>query len=100
DRALAEHILHRLDTIDDRLRRTIEEVCVAAPGEALTDADAGSDWALQGYAQGLLLRNGEAAPVVRLAVREALPAHRLIDLCTRFPGSLRDREGLRPLRDE
>ncbi|MFC7788697.1 LuxR C-terminal-related transcriptional regulator [Microbacterium sp. MAHUQ-60] len=100
DRALAQHILHRLDTIDDRLRRTIEEVCVAAPGEALTDADAGSDWALQGYAQGLLLRNGEAAPVVRLAVREALPAHRLIDLCTRFPGSLRDPEGLRPLRDE
>jgi DNA-binding CsgD family transcriptional regulator len=100
DRTLAELILHRLDTVDDELRRAVEEVCVAGSGEARSAADFGpDDWALQGYSQGLLLRNGEAAPVVRLAVRGALPSHRLIELCTRFPESLSEREGLRPLRD-
>src|SRR5690606_22667555 len=100
DRTLAELILHRLDTVDEELRRAVEEVCVAGSGEARSAADFGpDDWALQGYSQGLLLRNGEAAPVVRLAVRGALSSHRRIELCTRFPESLSEREGLRPLRD-
>ncbi|UNK70075.1 LuxR C-terminal-related transcriptional regulator [Microbacterium sp. H1-D42] len=100
DRSLAELIIHRLDSSDDELRHAVEEVCVAAPAQSHAMPDSPEDdWVMQGYAQGLLLRNGDAAPLVREAVREALPTHRLIDLCARFPEALEHRDGLRPVRD-
>lgn len=100
DRSLAELVMHRIDDMDDGLRRTVEEICVAAPGEVRTPAGAdGQDWVMQGYAQGLLLRSGETAPLVRAAVREAMPTQRLIDLCARHPEAMEQREGLRPIRD-
>ncbi|MFJ4044492.1 LuxR C-terminal-related transcriptional regulator [Microbacterium sp. NPDC089987] len=99
DASVAELIIHRLDTIDDGLRRKIEEVCIAAPGAICTEDGDPDDWALQGYAHGLLVRSGEAAPLVRAAVRQALPARRLIDLCVSHPESLRDPAGLPALRD-
>ncbi|MGF2948818.1 LuxR C-terminal-related transcriptional regulator [Microbacterium alcoholitolerans] len=101
DRSLAELILHRVDTVDDRLRDAIEDVCIAGPGQAHPVPEATEDdWVLQGYSQGLLLRSGDTAPLVRTAVREAMPNQRLIDLCTRFPEALEHREGLRPVRDQ
>ena len=101
DHALAELIMHRLDSADDDLRRAVEEVCAAAPGQTHPAGDsAGDDWIMQGYAQGLLLRSGDTAPLVRDAVRSALPTHRLIELCVRFPEALEHREGLRPMHDE
>ena len=100
DRSLAELIMHRVDSADDDLRHAVEAVCVAAPGEAHPAPDASTDdWIMQGYAQGLLLRNGDAAPLVRTAVREAMPARRLIDLYTRFPDALEDHDAMRPVRD-
>ncbi|MFD5213400.1 LuxR C-terminal-related transcriptional regulator [Microbacterium sp. NPDC058345] len=100
DRSLAELIVHRLDMVDDDLRRAVEEACVAAPPDAHVVMGSADDaWVLQGYAQGLLLRGGDTAPIVRLAVRQSLPARRLVELFTRFPRALEHREGLRPLRD-
>ncbi|MBY6060357.1 LuxR C-terminal-related transcriptional regulator [Microbacterium esteraromaticum] len=100
DRALGELIMHRLDSADDAVRRTVEKVCVASTGDArATDDDTGDDGMLHGYAQGLLLRNGDAAPVVRTAVRQAMPTHRLIDLYAHHPEALEDRESDRPLHD-
>lgn len=99
DGSVAELVMHRLDSIDDGLRQKIEEVCIAAPGAVHTAAGEPDDWVLQGYAHGLLVRSGEAAPIVRTAVRQALPTRRLIDLCIRHPESLRDPDGLPALRD-
>lgn len=81
-RALEARILHRLDTMDDDLRRWVESSCVGGhvhPGIVQPDAVA-DDRIAEAFAEGLLLRNGLPVPVVRSAVRGALPAHRLIDL--------------------
>ncbi|MFS2242818.1 LuxR C-terminal-related transcriptional regulator [Microbacterium sp. OR16] len=99
DDSVAELIIHRLDMIDERLRERIEEVCIAAPGTVHSADGEPDDWALRGYAHGLLVRSGEAAPIVRTAVRRAMPTRRLIDLCIRHPESLRDPDGLPALRD-
>ncbi|MEV7631578.1 LuxR C-terminal-related transcriptional regulator [Microbacterium sp. NPDC089318] len=106
DRVLGELVVHRLDTVDDALRCAIEEMCIAAPGDrrAVTASHSDSDpdsegWIMQGWAQGLLLRSGDPAPLVCTTVRQSLPTKRLIDLCTRFPEALRSPEGLRPLRE-
>lgn len=84
-RMLHDQIAHRLDTIDPALRAIIDEVCVAP---ATTTQDSSDDWALQGYAEGLLLRNGQPLPLVRAAVRATIPPHRLIDLYARHPEDL------------
>ncbi|SJN27330.1 POSSIBLE TRANSCRIPTIONAL REGULATORY PROTEIN [Microbacterium esteraromaticum] len=100
DETLAELIIHRLDTVEEDLRRVVEEVCILPPGQPPATGDARTDeWVMQGYAQGLLLRNGETAPLVRKAVREAMPTRRIIDLYTRFPEALGVQESERPLRD-
>lgn len=100
DRSLAELIVHRLDSVDDELRRMVEQVCVTDAGQAGPPTESSDDdWVLQGYAQGLLLRSGDTAPLVRAAVRESLPTRRLIDLWTLFPEALEHREGLRSVRD-
>lgn len=85
--ALQEQISHRLDTIDPDLRGIIEELCIVPGGSTGAAPDDGS-WALRGYAEGVLLRNGEPVPLVRTAVRATLPVHRLIDLHARHPEGL------------
>jgi DNA-binding CsgD family transcriptional regulator/energy-coupling factor transporter ATP-binding protein EcfA2 len=78
-RDIEERIAHRLDTIPAQLRHDIEELCVAGGGNArpLTEED---DVIAQGYAEGLLTRNGQPVPLVRSAVRATIPVRRLIDL--------------------
>lgn len=84
-RALHEQIAHRLDTIDPELRATIEDLCISP---ATTPHDDAETWALHGYAEGLLQRNGQPVPLVRTAVRATIPPHRLIDLYARHPEEL------------
>ena len=78
-RAVEERIAHRLDTIPAPLRHEIEQLCVSSGVHArpLTEDD---DVIAQGYAEGLLTRNGQPVPLVRSAVRATIPVGRLIDL--------------------
>lgn len=73
---LEAKIAHRLDTIEAPLRRMIEHLSfghhTAAPDEAVAD-----EFVAQGYAEGLLLRNGSPVPIVRSAVRASVPVHRI-----------------------
>ncbi|WP_344293453.1 LuxR C-terminal-related transcriptional regulator [Agromyces neolithicus] len=81
-RVLEERIAHRLDTLDSDLRRTIEVLCVAG-GDArrlLGTPEHSDDGIMQGYAEGLLMRNGQPVPLVRSTVRATIPVHRLIDV--------------------
>jgi DNA-binding CsgD family transcriptional regulator/energy-coupling factor transporter ATP-binding protein EcfA2 len=88
-RALEERIAHRLDTIDPALRHVIEELCVAPPGRAQSlPVSTDGDVVMQGYAEGLLMRNGQPVPLVRSAVHATIPVHRLIDLSTELAESL------------
>ena len=78
-RDIEERIAHRLETIPDELRHEIETLCVSGGAHArpLTEQD---DVIAQGYAEGLLTRNGRPVPLVRAAVRATIPVGRLIDL--------------------
>jgi DNA-binding CsgD family transcriptional regulator len=78
-RDIEERIAHRLDTIPAELRHHIEALCVAGATQSrpLTERD---DVIAQGYAEGLLTRNGQPVPLVRSAVRATIPVGRLIDL--------------------
>lgn len=78
-RAVEDRVAHRLDTIPAALRHEIEELCVTPGARArpLTELD---DVIAQGYAEGLLMRNGLPVPLVRSAVRASIPVGRLIDL--------------------
>ena len=78
-RDVEERIAHRLDTIPSPLRHEIEQLCVSSGARArpLTEHD---DVIAQGYAEGLLTRNGQPVPLVRSAVRATIPIGRLIDL--------------------
>ena len=88
-RALEERIAHRLDTIDSALRHTIEELCVAPPGtRPVAPAVDDGDVVMHGYAEGLLMRNGQPVPLVRSAVHATIPVHRLIDLSTELAEGL------------
>jgi len=78
--AILDRIAHRLDTVDPSLRRTLEQRCIAPHRfQPMTDAEAlGADAvSAQGYAEGLLLRNGQPIPLVATAVRAAIAVHRL-----------------------
>jgi len=78
---LEQRVAHRLDTLDPALRHDIEQVCIAPPGVSLPVADSESDNAVaDGYAEGLLLRNGQPVPLVRSTVHATIPVQRLIDL--------------------
>lgn len=77
---LCQRIAHRLDTIDPLLRGTIEQVSIAPPGHASADLDGPHDWALQGFSEGLLSRNGHPLPIVRSAVYTTIPVGRLAEL--------------------
>src|SRR5690606_23193535 len=87
DRAVVEVVAHRLDAIDPALRSRIEQICLAPAGAALADdadADGSEEWALRGYAEGLLQRNGAPVPLVRQTVRTVVPARRLLEAGLRF----------------
>ncbi|MCR2764170.1 helix-turn-helix transcriptional regulator [Microbacterium sp. zg.B48] len=78
-RAVEDRIAYRLDTIPVELRLEIEALCVSPAGHdrMLAERD---DIIAQGYAEGLLMRNGQPVPLVRAAVRSIIPVTRLIDL--------------------
>ncbi|WP_336645834.1 helix-turn-helix transcriptional regulator [Microbacterium sp. USHLN186] len=118
-RAMAELVAHRLDTVDAALQLAVERICIAGPlagalpdaqtnAEAATadtsepdrrhDAAARDDLLLRGYAEGLLLRGGDTAPIIRTAVRRFLPAHRLIALSAALPDTVDQPVELRRLR--
>jgi DNA-binding CsgD family transcriptional regulator len=85
DGVLQQHVAHRLSVLDDSLRRVIETASVISIGDGLLDTDLPlfSEAALAaGYAEGLLLRNGQVIPVVQDSVRAGLSAQRLTDLLT------------------
>lgn len=80
-RAVEALVSHRLDLVDDaRLARFLEVLALVRDGHAGPDGEEISDLIAQGYAEGLLLRNGTMVPVVRSAIRGALPPQRLADL--------------------
>jgi DNA-binding CsgD family transcriptional regulator len=76
-RRLQDHIAHRLETVNITLRDTIEKLSIAPPGPANALAD--RDTIMNGYAEGLLLRNGQPVPLVRWAVHATTPIPHLID---------------------
>ncbi|GAA3203990.1 helix-turn-helix transcriptional regulator [Microbacterium terregens] len=78
-RAVEDRIAHRLDTISVELRLEIEALCVSPAGHDRLHAER-DDIIAQGYAEGLLMRNGQPVPLVRAAVRSTIPVTRLIDL--------------------
>ncbi|SFR94758.1 DNA-binding transcriptional regulator, CsgD family [Microbacterium sp. cf046] len=86
-RAIEDRIAHRLDTIPSLLRHEIESLCVSAGAHArpVTERD---DIIAQGYAEGLLMRNGQPVPLVRSAVRATIPVGRLIDLSANMADGL------------
>lgn len=65
-RALEERIAHRLETVPVELRREIELRSLTPLAQPTSDRDL---LVAQGYAEGLLMRNGQPVPVVRSAVR-------------------------------
>ncbi|MBF0673084.1 MAG: helix-turn-helix transcriptional regulator [Salinibacterium sp.] len=83
-RHLQEHIAHRLETVSPPLRDAIEKLAIAAPSRASALTDRASaltdrDTIMHGYAEGLLLRNGQPVPLVRSAVRATTPIPHLVD---------------------
>lgn len=81
-RSLQASIVRRLERLDPALRARIEEACLGASDLSEPETPT-TDWVLHGHAEGLLLRNGQPAPIVRRAVRAAVPMPRLIALSAR-----------------
>jgi DNA-binding CsgD family transcriptional regulator/energy-coupling factor transporter ATP-binding protein EcfA2 len=81
-RALEAQVMHRLDAIDEPLRRLLERISLGDPGALQGDVDAADELVEQGHTEGLLLRNGSPLPIVRSAVRASLPPHRVVALGT------------------
>lgn len=80
-RSVEAHVSHRLDLVEDgRLAHFLEVLALVRDGHAGPEGEQVSDLIAQGHAEGLLLRNGTMVPVVRSAIREALPPQRLADL--------------------
>ncbi|GAB3606569.1 isoniazid response ATPase/transcriptional regulator IniR [Conyzicola nivalis] len=75
-RHLQEHITHRLESVNLPLRDAIEKLSIAPPGPASALAD--RDTIMHGYAEGLLLRNGQPVPLVRWAVHATMPIPNLV----------------------
>ncbi|MBS1697577.1 MAG: LuxR family transcriptional regulator [Actinobacteria bacterium] len=81
-RSLQASIVRRLERLDSALRASIEEACLGSSRAGAPESPM-TDWVQHGYAEGLLLRNGQPAPIVRRAVRAAVPLRRLIALSAR-----------------
>lgn len=95
-RALEAEIVHRLDTVDEPLRRVVELLSFGRRqlSEYLQDDPAAADeYIAQGHAEGLLLRSGDLAPVVRSAVCAATPAHRIAEFSTAVAETIVDLAG-------
>ncbi|MBW9111998.1 helix-turn-helix transcriptional regulator [Microbacterium ureisolvens] len=86
---LEQSVAHRMGVVDEDVRRAIEAMSVRSD-DAPVLADALDDESViaQGYAEGLLLRNGRPVPVVRSAVRANLSARRLVDLIAAMPDGM------------
>lgn len=97
-RSLEARIIHRLDSLEPPLRRMIESVSIDRRDHSFGESTTAMDELIaQGYAEGLLLRNGLPVPVVRSAVQASIPAHRLAELGALEPERLvagPDRPGL------
>ncbi|MFC9559785.1 LuxR C-terminal-related transcriptional regulator [Agromyces sp. NPDC056965] len=80
-RVLEERIAHRLDTLDPDLRRTVEMLAIVGgrTRSPLETPEHSDESIMKGYAEGLLMRNGQPVPLVRATVRATIPARRLID---------------------
>ena len=90
-RVLEQNVAHRLDVLDDDVRRMIETICVVTSDDGPLPATLLDDperIAAQGYAEGLLLRGGRPVPIVQASVRAGLPVGRLVDLFSSFPGGV------------
>jgi len=70
-RRLQDHITHRLESVSISLRDAIEKLSIAPPGSVGAFAD--RETIMHGYAEGLLLRNGQPVPLVRWAVHGTTP---------------------------
>ncbi|SDH60056.1 LuxR C-terminal-related transcriptional regulator [Microbacterium pygmaeum] len=83
---LEQSIAHRIDAAPADLRQTIETLSFDAyeilPTGESDRAEQLDDLIAQGYSEGLLLRNGQTVPVVRSAVRAAIPTRRLVGYIT------------------
>lgn len=91
-RALAELVAHRLDTADPAVQLAVERFSV---GGRFAHLEEDGELLLRGYAEGLLLRGGDVAPVVRSAVRRFLPIGRLVSLSAALPDSVAQPDELR-----
>src|SRR5690606_26209631 len=58
-----------------------------------------ADGIMQAFAHGMLLRNGETAPLVRAAVHQTMSTQRFIEVCSRFPEDLDDLDEVPMVRD-
>ncbi|MFS0868146.1 LuxR C-terminal-related transcriptional regulator [Microbacterium sp. 179-B 1A2 NHS] len=79
-RTLRTVIAHRLDSLDDAHRHSLEALCTLRPSELALRATPGMTWdamVADGCTAGLLAPNGAPPPVVRTAVRALVPAHRM-----------------------
>lgn len=104
DEALGELIAHRLSTVPTALRELVEEVCLVDEGVSAATDDRRAGQAdvetliARGHAEGLLLANGGASPLVRSVVCGTISTQRLIELSTRFPEHVAQRDDIRPIR--
>ncbi|MGK3954277.1 helix-turn-helix transcriptional regulator [Microbacterium sp. I2] len=98
-RVLEQSVAHRLDVLDDDVRRMIETICVVTSDDGPLPATLLDDperVAAQGYAEGLLLRGGRPVPIVQVSVRSGLSVGRLVDLFSSFPGGVDPLAGAGP----
>lgn len=81
-RSVERHVSYRMDLLtSEPLRRFLELLSLTTEGQLGTYAEEGiPDLVLQGYAEGLLLRNATMVPVVRSAIRATMPPHRITEL--------------------
>lgn len=86
-RVLEDRIAHRLTTIDPELRREVERACIVPPGRPSITADA-ADAVIPGYAEGLLMRNGQPVPLVRSTVHATTPVPRLVAMSSELADGL------------
>ena len=103
---LEESIAHRLDSLDERVRRVVESVSLESlhsRGQAPDDAADVDDLIAEGYAEGLLLRNGRSVPIVQSAVRATISTRRLLTIVGSaddgFSGIEGDHDWLARIRD-
>ncbi|MHA7985435.1 helix-turn-helix transcriptional regulator [Rathayibacter sp. CAU 1779] len=77
--SLHEVVAHRLNQLEPDVRSAVETESLT-PNPASRSANHRTDMVVAAHAQGLLLRNGQAAPVVRSAVRAVTPIGRIVSL--------------------